>query len=340
MDGSTQARPTIRDVAREAGVSKSLVSLVFQNSDKVSQQRRAAVLRAAAELGYRPNLIARSLSASTTGLIGVLASDLTNAFFAEVVAGAQTALSDGQTLLLGSGREQSADAEEHIVERFLQQGVDGLLLLAPHSRHSTLRQAATSVPTVIVGLDGRVPNADIINANEDLGCRLAVAHLANLGHRHIAFLAVGGITSPLPRERGYLGAMTETGLEDAIHVVPAEGTTAGAEHATTDLLARATPPTAIFAHNDHMAVGAIAALDRAGLRVPEDVSIIGYDDIALAATPRLSLTTVHLPRPDIGTRAMQRLTERIADPIKNGSVHQVTPRLVVRGTTGPGPRRT
>jgi DNA-binding LacI/PurR family transcriptional regulator len=333
-DGRDGSRATIRSVAERAGVSKSLVSLVFRDAPNVSKERRQAVLRAAEELGYRPNLIARSLSESRTGLIGVLASELHNPFFTEVIDGAQSAAYERElTLLLGTGRRHGVE-EAHVIEQFLQHNVDGLLLLAPRVDAGVLGAAARTVPSVIVAQAGpRVPRCDIVLTDEDVGAHLAVGHLVELGHREIAYLSGGKSIAAVPRQRAYEQAMRDAGLTDFVEVVDAEDTDAAGARAMAGLLRRGRRPTAVFAFNDYAAVGAMTAIEDAGLRVPVDISVIGYDNTFLAGIPQISMTSIHQPRAEMGRLAVEVLAARAARPTAPARVRMLTPHLVPRATT-------
>ncbi|MFC0038338.1 LacI family DNA-binding transcriptional regulator [Actinomadura rayongensis] len=329
-------KPTIRNVAERAGVSKSLVSLVMRGSPHVSERRREAVLQAARELGYRPNAVARSLVEGRTRLIGAIVADLHNPFFAEFLDGLQESLhGDGLRMLVGSGRWDPL-FEAEAVEAFLEMRVDGLVLLSvvPDS----LSDAAASVPVVVVG-ERDVHGVDIVVDDDELGAALAVDHLVELGHRRIAHIEGVRSTTARYRRSGYEKAMRRHGLDGLIRVVPGDFTEDGGYRAALALLGGdpATRPTAIFAPNDLVATGALSAADELGLGVPRDVSIVGYDNTHLAAIRHISLTSVDQPRKDMGRVAAELLTARIGDPSRPARQNLVVPHLVVRATTGPVP---
>lgn len=330
------AKPTIRNVAERAGVSKSLVSLVMRGSPHVSEQRRQAVLRAARELGYRPNAVARSLVEGRTRLIGALVADLHNPFFAEFLDGLQESLhGEGLRMLVGSGR-WDPQFEAEAVEAFLEMRVDGLVLLSvvPES----LSEAAKNVPVVVVG-EHDVQGVDIVVDDDELGARLAVDHLVGLGHRRIAHIEGAPSTTARYRRSGYETAMRRHGLADRIVVQPGDFTEDGGYRAARELLGRDARPTAIFAPNDLVATGALSAADELGLRVPADVSVVGYDNTYLAAIRHIALTSVDQPRRDMGRIAAERLCDRIEEPDREPQQTLVTPHLVVRETTGVAPSR-
>ncbi|GAA2620399.1 LacI family DNA-binding transcriptional regulator [Actinomadura fulvescens] len=327
-------KPTIRNVAERAGVSKSLVSLVMRGSPHVSERRRQAVLQAARELGYRPNAVARSLVEGRTRLIGAIVADLHNPFFAEFLDGLQESLhGEGLRMLVGSGRWDPL-FEAEAVEAFLEMRVDGLVLLSvvPDS----LKEAAASVPVVVVG-ERDVSGVDIVVDDDELGASLAVDHLVELGHRRIAHIEGAPSTTAHYRRTGYEKAMDRHGLTAEVVVESGDFTEEGGYRAARALLTRHRRPTAIFAPNDLVATGALSAADELELTVPGQLSIVGYDNTHLAAIRHISLTSVDQPRRDMGRVAAELLTARIDDPARAARQNLVVPHLVVRSTTGPVP---
>ena len=333
--GLSGAKPTIRNVAERAGVSKSLVSLVMRGSPHVSERRRQAVLKAARELGYRPNAVARSLVEGRTRLIGALVADLHNPFFAEFLDGLQESLHGANLrMIVGSGRWDPL-FEAEAVDAFLEMRVDGLVLLSvvPDS----LNDAAASVPVVIVG-ERDVSGVDIVVDDDELGARLAVDHLVELGHQSIAHIEGAPSTTARYRRAGYEQAMSQHGLASHIVVEPGDFTEEGGHRAARALLSRRPRPTAIFAPNDLVAIGALSAADELGLRVPADLSIVGDDNTHLAAIRHISLTTVDQPRRDMGRVAAELLSARIDDVLREPRQTLVVPHLVTRATTGRVPQ--
>jgi DNA-binding LacI/PurR family transcriptional regulator len=324
---------TMEDVAREAGVSRALVSLVMRDSPKVSEKRRGRVLAAAERLGYRPNAMARGLASRRTRTIAVLLNDLHNPFFAEIMDGIFDAADElDYRLLVGTGRRLAA-GERRAIDVLLEHRADGFLLVSPRLAGTDILEIARLTPTVVVAKQMRAAHVDSI-ANDDLeGGKLAVRHLVELGHTRIAHVDGGRGAGASGRRTGYLREMERHGL--APQLVPGEFTEAAGVSAAERLLASGRLPTAIFAANDLVAAGALDRFEDAGLRVPEDVSIIGYDNTFLAALHHMSLTTVDQPRPEIGRLALTTLIERI-DGVRTEAVHiQLQPSLVIRSTTGP-----
>jgi DNA-binding LacI/PurR family transcriptional regulator len=329
-------RPTIRNVAERAGVSKSLVSLVLRGSPHVSEHRRQAVLQAARELGYRPNAVARSLVEGRTHLVGALVADLHNPFYAEFLDGLQESLhGDGLRMLIGNSQWDPA-FEDETVEAFLELRVDGLVLLGIAPTSETLIEATSYTPTVVVGeRDIQLEGVDIVADDDQLGARLAIDHLVQLGHRHIAHIEGARSSAARYRCEGYLAAMRRHGLGAFSVVEHGDVGEEGGRRAARALLAREPRPTAVFAASDMAALGVLTAASELGLRVPEDLSVVGYDNTHLSAVHHISLTTVDQPRRAMGRSAAALLSDRIGDPGKVARLRQVTPRLVVRRSTGP-----
>ncbi|MBP2339662.1 DNA-binding LacI/PurR family transcriptional regulator [Saccharothrix coeruleofusca] len=325
------ARPTMEDVARRAGVSRALVSLVMRESPKVSPQRRAAVLKAAQELGYSPHAMARSLASRTSRVLGVMLSDLHNAFFAEVVDGIdEVARSQGFDLIINTGGRSPA-RERRALESLLSFRPAGLALLSPVVPMSAIGRAADQTAVALVARSSRLSTVDTVNDDGERGIGLAVDHLVSLGHKRIAHLDGGRGSQAAIRRRGYLAAMARHGL--APRVVASEYTDAAGARAVRELAPDM--PTGIVSCNDFNAVGVISALVEAGFRVPRDVSVVGYDNTSLAALRHVSLTTVDQPREEFGRLAAQALLQRVrgerAEPVR----HLLRPSLVVRATTAP-----
>jgi len=336
MPHATSVRPTIIDVAARAGVSKSLVSLVMRGERTVSDEKRALVLAAAAELGYRPNAVARSLVRRRTNLFGVVLSDLHNPFFAEVIDGVQEAAgAEGYRTIISTVNLNTA-AEQRALDTLLELRVDGLILASPMFGVQSIAAASRELPMVLVARRSDVARVDSVTNDDPTGARLVVEHLAELGHRRIAHIDGGRGAGAAERRQGYEQTMAARGLTEFVRVVPGSYTEEGGRHGVEALLAADGPlPTAIFVANDLAALGALATLAERGIRVPQDVSIVGYDNTALAALRHINLTTVDQPRPDMGREAVALLLERLASHRDAARHVLVTPTLVVRGTTAP-----
>jgi DNA-binding LacI/PurR family transcriptional regulator len=328
-------RPTIVDVAREAGVSRALVSLVLQGSPKVSDQKKQAVAEAMAALDYRPSNAARSLASGRTRIVGVLLDDLANPWFVELLDGLQTIFrEENLRMVLGDPRYLARPGESP-VSPFMELRVDGIVIAGDIQLDEDLARAATHTPAVVVGTRGfDLPASDLITNDDATGARLAVEHLIDLGHRDIAYLTAPTGSAAL-RAQSYVDTMARHGLQDYVRVATTDLTEHSGFEAMNGLLDSGRPPTAVFAANDILAVGALSAADERAVNVPDQVSLVGYDNTYLAGIRHLSLTTVDPVSREVGIRAAELLVERMADTALPRRSEMLTPRLIVRNSTAP-----
>lgn len=330
---------TIKDVAREAGVSVATISRVVNGSAVVREATRRHVLDVAARLGYSPHGAARSLITSRTNTIGALLPDLHGEFFSEVIRSIDRAAHHGGFHLLLSSAH---DGEREIVTSFraMRGRVDGLIVMSPDlDARTAVHSFPAGFPVVLLNCPAEREGYDSIVIANYHGARAAVDHLLDLGHRHVAMITGRERNHDASeRLRGFRDAMREAGIP-AGEVVEAAGdfTEESGFRAARKLLHSERRPTAIFAANDSMAIGAISALREAGVLVPDEMSVVGFDDIPMARYMNPPLTTVHVDISALGTLATDRLLEQIRN--ESGSQgerrQEVVPAtLIVRGSSG------
>ena len=305
--------PTLEDVAQIAGVSRALVSLVMRDSPRVSGESRRRVTDAATKLGYRPNLMARNLASRKTMTIGVLLNDLHNPWFAEVTDGIHDAAErHGYQLILASGRRTRTARVT---------GARHLPRLARRRHHrrrlpaAAARLDAVAAEVAVVSVGRALPKTSVgsVTTDDAFGARLAVEHLYELGHRRIAHIDGGKGAGASPRRSGYLRTMRMLGLSDKAQVVAGDFTEEAGARGAERLFRGPVLPTAIFTANDLSAVGAIDVVERRGLVVPDDVSVVGFDNTSLAALNHIGLTTIDQPRREMGVAAATMLIDAIND---------------------------
>lgn len=310
---------TIKDVARAAAVSVATVSRVQNGSSRVRPETARRVQETVLRLGYVPHGGARSLSTSRTHTIGVLLPDLYDEFFSEVIRGIdQTARREGYYLLVSSSHEESPAVEAAL--RSMRGRVDGLVVMWPEMDETAVPNLPPGCPVVLLSSPMGPNGFDVITVANYEGAYAMVCHLLDLGHRRIAIIrGVEGNADAAERLRGYRGALVSAGLASAAIEVTGDFTEESGFRAAGELLRREVRPTAIFAANDAMAIGALSALREAGLRVPEDVALAGFDDIPMARYLDPALSSVHVDISALGERATLRLLAAIRD--KDGHQH-------------------
>lgn len=335
----SHSRPTIIDVADYAGVSKSTVSLVLRREPNVSEKSRQAVLEAVAALGYRPNAVARSLVQQRSYVVGVLLSDLHNPFFTALIDGISAAAEEFDYRALFNTGNRTSSGEAVAIETMLQLRVDGLILAGTVVDEATVDEIAADTNLVLASRRSTSELVDSVATDDLAGARLAVDHLVGLGHRRIAHVTGGGGAGAAARCDGFLASMAVHDLDGEAIVAEGSYTEAGGIAGMEEILAGAEAPTAVFVANDQAAIGALRVLAEAGLRVPEDMSVIGYDDTYLAAFEHIDLTSVHQDTFEMGRTAVRLLLDR-TDSGRTAARHlTLEPRLTIRGSTGP-PSRT
>ncbi|MGM7774553.1 LacI family DNA-binding transcriptional regulator [Arthrobacter sp. KNU-44] len=319
------------DVARAAGVSPALVSLAFRDAYGVSKSSRDHILATAAKMGYQPNRVASRLASKTDDTLGVFLLDLHNEVFADMFDGMREAAQlTGRELVLAVG-SVSGGLDRPALDSLVRARVDvtiaaGLLL-------SDSELAAYSGRLPLVSVARIVPGFDAVASDNVLGASLAVEHLLSLGHRHIVHLASPPTDGYLGRREGYARAMKNAGLTP--HVITCGYSRSAAFELVGPLLDSADRPTAIFTHNDQTALGVLDSVHSRGLRVPKDITVVGYDNTSATNLPGIDLTTIDLHPVDLGRRAAEIAVLRSKDPASEPMVEVFTPSLVVRASSAP-----
>jgi LacI family transcriptional regulator len=329
---------TIRDVARAAGVSIATVSRVYADSSVVTEETGRRVLAAGARLDYWPNAAARSLTTSRTGVLGVLLPDIHGEFFSEVIRGIDQAAAAHRFQVIVSGSHAHADALVSM-GRSLRGRVDGLIVMAPDETcMPVVEQLARSFPIVLLNGSASCDSCDSISIANFEGAHTLVRHLLSLGHRQIAIiLGPAGNIDAEDRRQGYRAALREAGIEpDPLLEFAGDFSESSGYMVAEALLRQASGVDAVFATNDCMAVGLLSGLQDRGARVPTDVALAGFDDIAVARYLNPPLTTVGVDAYQLGQRAVALWVAHRRDrSVERGPVREVLPvRLVVRGSCG------
>jgi LacI family transcriptional regulator len=326
---------TIKDVVQAAGVSITTVSHTINHTRPVSEELRERVLRAMQQLDYRPNVLARGLRMGETKTIGLIVPDNTNPFFAEIARTIEsTGFQHGYSVILCNS-DGDAEKQHTYVRVLATKQVDGIIFISTGRSSGDLRYlAGDGIQVVIVDRDAPDLAVDVVLVDNEQGGYDATRHLLDLGHRRIACIA--GPPDLVPsalRMQGYFRALAEAELEQPVDFVVGGGfVLAGGELAAVALLGRPAPPTAIFVCNDMMAIGAIRGARACGVRVPEDLSIVGFDDIPLAVAVVPALTTIAQPTAELARLATELLLRRLqgqaADALRERIV--LPARLIVR----------
>jgi LacI family transcriptional regulator len=341
-DQKFRGRATIRDIADLAGVSIATVSRVLNDRPDGAPETRATVLQVVREQGFTTNRGARALTMGRTGVVGLTLPLVADAYFGPILSGAAEALYEQDMRIMLAPTLHEHDREVSLVDRLVRGMTDGAILLLPEESTDELLTLHETYPFVVV--DPREPPPDgipSVSAMHAAGAKAATEHLLALGHRRIG--AIGGVPGWYANEErmiGFRAALAADGLlPDPALIVYSDWRIPRGEEAAEELLSRPDPPTAIFGFNDNVAIGALHAAQRRGLRVPEDLSIVGFDDTfqATIVTPRL--TTVRQPLAELGRMGVSLLLRLIEGQRLDALRIELATSLVVRESTGPAPRR-
>jgi LacI family transcriptional regulator len=335
---------TLRDVAAAAGVHPATASRALNPETHllVSDETARRVTEAADRLGYRPNPVARSLRTRRSFTIGVLIPDLNNPLFPPMVRGLEDRLADNGYVALLGNTDADAGRERMVFDQMRARHVDGYVMATATLHNPVLAEAAAAeIPVVL--MNRTVPGLPFpsVSVDNEQGARAAVAHLAKLGHTRIAYIAGPQDTSTgIARLQGYHAGLRAAGLEadDSLISYANAYTVQEGVRCCAELLSRGTRFTAIAAANDMVAIGCYTVLDEAGLRCPDDISVIGFNDMPFVDRLRPPLSTIRFPHYQLGTEAAQLLLERISGTDKPVKIMFLAPELVARGSTAEPPR--
>jgi len=330
---SRTKRPTIRDVAAKAGVSKSLVSLVFSAPQTVSSYRKDLVLKAADELGFSPNFLARSLATETGTFIGILVADLHNPLFAQIVDQVRVALeAKGEYSFMTSAMLLNSEGEQVLDSRTVSALIDlrpkSVLVVGSIPQIHQLSALPSSVPIVVASaVPEGLPRATTVRSNDETGMRLLIEHLIENGHQRISHISVEAGAVAKSRREAYKSVMTAKGLAKFIDIQMASAPTETAGSEVAEIMASSKfAPTAITTYNDLLAIGAQGATDG-------DVAIVGYDNTFLANLRQISLTSIDPANNEIALKAAELLLNKPDEVLNKGEVFLLEPKLVIRNSS-------
>jgi LacI family repressor for deo operon, udp, cdd, tsx, nupC, and nupG len=327
------------DVAKLANVSPATVSRVLSNPDLVSKETREKVLNVINQVNYKPHIVARQFRTKETKIILVVVPDITSAFFSKVLRGIEhVAINNGYQVILGD-TENDTERESEYINLLLQKQADGMVLLTARLDKTKLEEISDHFPMVLACeyMDGlNVPTVSIDNISS---ARKATEHLIRLGHTKIAHIT-GPINVILSRDRmrGYQQAMMSHDIEiDSAYIQEGDFTFESGYNQMLKLLAFENPPTAVFAFNDEMAMGAVKAAKDSGLNVPEDLAVVGFDNIKMSSVIEPNLTTINQPKYEIGKKAMELLLKLINGESIKKKKFVMRDELVIRESCGANP---
>ncbi len=339
MCSSEEVRPTVKDIARHAGVSPATVSLVLRNSPLVAETTRAGVQSSIHSLGYVYDRAAANLRARLTHTVGLVICEITNPFYAALAAGVDNALDQAGWVAFVANTSESPERQSRFIARMREHRVDGILLApaegtSPSSINELGRQG---LPVVQMLRRVGQHNGDYVSADFGLGMALAAEHLIRLGHRRIAFIGGGRRVTPArDRAEAFREILPRFGLPVG-PIVKCMPTREGGASAIEELFrTKAAAPTAVLCHNDLCALGAMLGLVDRGLVPGRDVAVIGFDNIPEAAMHRPALTTVAIGAREIGEEAARLLLRRIKSPEASSESIVLPPKLIIRSSCGGG----
>lgn len=335
--GEGRRNITINDVAREAGVSITTVSRVLNNNYPVKKDTREKIEKAIEKLQYKPNIMARGLIIKRTQVIGVIVPGLTNLFFPMVVEAIDGIVKDKGYSISLNNTGGNAETERILINRMVSMQVDGIIAIDPaveNLDNGFYEEISEKLPVIIVNADSKRSNLNFVNYNEETGTKEAFEHLIKLGHKRIAFIRGDRSFSYDLKEKIYIDVLNKHKLDYRKIIRIENGNSIGAveegEDKVQELLGMNERPTAIFACNELMAVGAIGACNSLDIRIPDDISIIGFDNTLISKISYPRLTTVDLKINEVGKRAAEEILNVIENGVDSKIKIVVNTSLVVR----------
>jgi len=331
------AAVTSKDIAARLGITPSTVSRALSGSPRVSEKTRAKVLALAKELNYTPNLWAQNLVHTSAHIIGCLVLELSNPFYIPVVRAIEEVCQESKYLVFLGESQRKLEMETLVIDRFRRIRVAGIIVtpvLLSLTHLKTLEEEGTAV--VLLGRSAE--DFSSVNVNNVKSGELVGEHFIHLGHKHIGYVHSGEPynTPEHERQQGLCNVLQQAGLPPCSSYVVGTNDLTGGERAAAMWLSDKRPPKAIFCSNDMLAMGFIASLLRHGIRIPEDVAVIGHDDVPFADLFKVGLTTVAYPKHEVGRIAIKMLLHRIEHPSDGNQVNAITldPHLVIRDSCG------
>ena len=331
---------TIEDIAEEVGYSANTVSRALNDKSEIKQETKDLILKTAEEMGYRPNRVAQRMRAQKTGILGVVVANNANPFFSRVVKGIESAAADRGYNIILKDSDESPEKEEEAIKIMLSEQVDGLLISPVNSEKSNITKVSEDLPLVSFARHFKNLKNDFVLIDDLEGGYLATNHLIENGYQEIALLN-GPLNELSAQERleGYKKAITESGGEpdpeliyDGVLTMD-QGYRAGKKILNSDC-----PPDAVHTFSDFVALGFMKAAEEASLRIPEDIGIVGFDDIPFCSYSRVPLSTIHVPIKEIGEESVIILLNRIQNQAKSEDLEtnqvRLEPELIVRGSSG------
>jgi LacI family transcriptional regulator/LacI family repressor for deo operon, udp, cdd, tsx, nupC, and nupG len=329
---------SLQEVARRAKVSIATVSRVLNKSDKVVPETRATVEKALRDLGYRPSRVARRLRMKDgrAHLVGLIIPDIQNPFYAEIARGVEDAAYAAEYALLLCNSDESPDKEQFYLDVMRSESVDGIVLPPFEETDTAVADIIqTGMPVVCVDRSLSKVKTDLVEVDNYRGAFEAVAHLIEKGHRSIGLIeGRTQVSTSRERRRGYLDALGEAGITPRKELMrEGDFRQESGRVLATELLTLRKPPTALFALNNLMTIGALNAVHQRNLRVPQDLAIVGFDDLPWAEALDPPLTVVRQPAYEVGKHAMELLLKRIMEPTRPPVTIRLLPQLIVRRST-------